>query len=258
MGVPHLLPGAAGLRGALAGGYHRYHGKRERPGWPAVIYCLLLLVLAVPSLHAQSGRLVLLVVNRKDPVSREIGDYYRPRRGIPAQNVCSVDAPLEEEIGWNAYQQAIEKPVANCLTQARLQEQILYIVLAMSAPLKVQGGGFQAGAEHASVDSELALLYTKLHGGKVGRSGGVANPLFMRRDEPFRHPRFPIYLVTRLAAYDAAEAKAMIDRSLAARNRGKFVIDLDSSNDKEGNNWLRTAALLLPAARVVLDQTSQV
>ena len=69
----------------------------------------------------------------------------------------------------------------------------------------------------------------------------------MQRDSPFRHPAFPIYLVTRLAAYDLADVKAMIDRSLAARNRGKFVIDLQSAKDDPGNDWLRTAAMLLPA-----------
>jgi uncharacterized protein (TIGR03790 family) len=80
----------------------------------------------------------------------------------------------------------------------------------------------------------------------------------MKRDEPFRHPRFPIYLVTRLAAWDLADVKRMIDRSLAARNRGKFVIDLNSSSGQGGNSWLRTAALLLPADRVVLDETDRV
>ena len=54
----------------------------------------------------------------------------------------------------------------------------------------------------------------------------MANPFFRQRDIPFTHALFPIYLVTRLAAYDVGDVKAMIDRSLAARNRGKFVIDL--------------------------------
>ena len=36
----------------------------------------------------------------------------------------------------------------------------------------------------------------------------------MQRDAPFRHSAFPIYLVTRLAGYDLADVKAMIDRSL--------------------------------------------
>ena len=79
----------------------------------------------------------------------------------------------------------------------------------------------------------------------------------MQRDAPFRHPAFPIYLVTRLAAYDLADVKAMIDRSLQARNRGKFVIDLQSEKNDPGNDWLRTAAMLLPAARVVLDETTR-
>jgi uncharacterized protein (TIGR03790 family) len=79
----------------------------------------------------------------------------------------------------------------------------------------------------------------------------------MQRDSHFQHPAFPIYLVTRLAAYDLADVKAMIDRSLQAHNRGKFVIDLQSEKDEPGNDWLRTAAMLLPAGRVVLDETTR-
>jgi uncharacterized protein (TIGR03790 family) len=122
----------------------------------------------------------------------------------------------------------------------------------------VEGGGSRFTAEYASVDSELALLYGKLKGSKFTRVGPVQNPFFSQRDAPFSHARFPIYLVTRLAAYDLNDVKVMIDRSLAARNRGKFVIDLQGSEDEPGNNWLRNAAMLLPASRVVLDQTETV
>ncbi len=79
----------------------------------------------------------------------------------------------------------------------------------------------------------------------------------MKREEPFRHARFPIYLVTRLAAYDAAEAEAMIDRARGAKNRGKFVLDLAPAEDKAGNEWLRTAAVLLPEQRVTIDETAK-
>jgi uncharacterized protein (TIGR03790 family) len=223
-----------------------------------VIRRLWLLALAACALRAQSGDRVLLVVNRTDPVSREVADYYRPRRSVPVANVCFLDTSSEEEIGWNVYEQQIEKPIAGCLQQGGLQEKIFYIVLTMGVPLKVDGRGGGLAAEHASVDSELALLYGKLHGAKVTRAGGIPNPFFMKRDEPFRHPRFPIYLVARLAAYDAAEVRAMIDRSLAARNRGKFVLDLKSSNQETGNDWLRSTALLLPRARVVIDETNRV
>jgi uncharacterized protein (TIGR03790 family) len=76
--------------------------------------------------------------------------------------------------------------------------------------------------------------------------------------EPFRHPQFPIYMVTRLAAYNFTDVKAMIDRGLAAKNRGKFVIDAPNAVGGDGNAWLRTAALLLPPTRVVLELTPKV
>ncbi|PWU03795.1 MAG: hypothetical protein C5B51_18220 [Terriglobia bacterium] len=223
-----------------------------------MIVRLWLLVFAAWVLRAQSGDRVLLVVNRKDPASREIAEYYRPRRVVPQRNLCFLDTPPDEEITWNVYEQQIEKPIAACLRQPGLMENIFYIVLTMGVPLKVEGGGGGVQTEHASVDSELTLLYAKLHGSMPPRAGSVPNPFFMQRDEPFRHPRFPIYLVARLAAYDVAEVKAMIDRSLAARNRGKFVLDLNSPSNESGNNWLRSAALLLPPARVVIDQTNRV
>jgi len=108
------------------------------------------------------------------------------------------------------------------------------------------------------VDSELTLLYSKLHGSRFDRAGAVHNPFFGKRNSPFLHPQFPIYLVTRLAANDLADVEAMIDRSLAARNRGMFVIDASSPANGDGDNWLRVAALLLPAGRVLLDDTPNV
>ncbi|HEY2017441.1 MAG TPA: TIGR03790 family protein [Bryobacteraceae bacterium] len=217
-----------------------------------------LLLVLLPGLHGQTGQNVLLVVNRNDAVSRQIADYYRPRRAVPEQNVCYLDSPTDEEIDWQVYEQRIERPVGDCLKKAGLQEQVLYIVTTLGVPLKVKGGGSQMAAEYGSVDSELALLYSKLKGVRYARAGPVSNPLFGKRDEPFRHPQFPIYLVTRLAAFDFTDVKAMIDRSLAAHNRGKFVVDLRSDTEREGDSWLRTAAILLPAARTVFDESIKV
>jgi uncharacterized protein (TIGR03790 family) len=216
---------------------------------------LLSVVFTAVALHAQSGDQVLLVVNARDPVSREIGDYYRPRRSIPSRNVCYLETVAQEEIPWAVYLRQIEDPVADCLRRGALVEKVLYVALTMGLPLKVDGPGSGLASEHASVDSDLALLYGKLHGAPFRRADAVRNPFFMKRDEPFRHPRFPIYLVARLAAYDPAETKLMIDRSLAARNRGRFVIDLRNSGDQTGNGWLRTAAIVLPRDRVVIDET---
>ncbi|MCU1235900.1 MAG: hypothetical protein JWP63_3867 [Candidatus Solibacter sp.] len=218
---------------------------------------LLLLPAFVSSLlFAQTGENVLLVVNKNDATSRQIADYYRPRRSIPVKNVCTIATTSDEEINWQVYEQQIERPIADCLKKAALVETVYYIVTTMGVPLKVDGPGSGQMSEHASVDSELALLYGKLKGTRYQRAGAVPNPFFMRRDTKFQHPLFPIYLVTRLAAYDLADVKAMIDRALAAHNRGKFVLDLQSEKNEPGNDWLRTAAMLLPGKRVVIDETT--
>jgi uncharacterized protein (TIGR03790 family) len=176
---------------------------------------------------------------------------------VPAANVCRIRASSREEIAWGEYERDVERPIAGCLSRGGLAERVLYIVTTLGVPLKVAGGGSKQTAEYASVDSELTLLYGKRKGAKTARAGAVPNPFFGRRDEPFVHPRFPIYLVTRLAAYDVPGVKAMIDRSLAARNRGRFIVDLSSPGDNPGNNWLRTAAILLPPDRVELEETTQ-
>ena len=223
-----------------------------------MVFRFLVLTGLLAGLHAQSGSSVLLVVNGNDQESRQVAEYYRPRRSIPESNVCFVAAPAAEEIAWDVYQKQIETPVGNCLKKGHLTEQVLYIVTTMGLPLKVDGPGAAMTTERCSVDSELALLYGKLKGVAYPKAGFVPNPFFRKRDVPFTHAQFPIYLVTRLAAYDLADVKAMIDRSLAARNRGKFVVDLSSEKDDEGNDWLRTAAILIPGDRVVLDESTRV
>jgi uncharacterized protein (TIGR03790 family) len=213
---------------------------------------LLTAVLLAGILAAQGPENVLLVVNQRSAVSRSIGDYYALKRRVPLANICRIQAPVEEDIGRADYDAKIAAPIAGCL-----RESILYIVTTSGVPLRITGSDGQSG-DQASVDSELALLYSDMHGAKHAIAGPLRNPFFGRKDAKFAHPEFPIYLVTRLTGYDFADVKAIIDRSLAARNQGKFVIDLKSNDDAAGNNWLRNAALALPKERVVFDDSEKV
>jgi len=206
---------------------------------------------------AQGPENVLLVINRNSEASRDIGVYYAQRRAIPSSNICEIEVTEDEEIPRWVYENEIEKPVGRFLSKNRLAEQILYIVTTLGVPLKIEGTIGRDGRA-ASVDSELTLLYGKLRGIRYELEGPVANPLFARRDAPFTHPDVPVYLVTRLAAYSVGGAKAIVDRSLAARNRGRVVLDLSASDDRTGNDWLRTAAILMPEDRVLLDESKEV
>jgi uncharacterized protein (TIGR03790 family) len=182
----------------------------------------------------------------------EVGAYYASKRSIPARNICRIRALLDETISREAYRSAIARPLLAFLKSRKLSEEIDYIVTTMGVPLRVSGSGGMDG-DAAAVDSELTLLGE--HEPKL--AGGIPNPYYAR-NTPFRRSEFSVFLVTRLAAYDVASVKRMIDRSLEARNRGRVVLDLRDAGDESGDRWLRLTKLALPADRVVFDETSSV
>jgi uncharacterized protein (TIGR03790 family) len=214
---------------------------------------------------AQGPAHVLIVVNENSPLSRKIGEYYARRRAIPADHICRIRTSTEETITRAVYTRDIAGPVASYLRKNQLSEKILYIVMTQGMPLRIKNeSGSALTVDGAAVDSELTLLYLDMHAGKPHAvTGSLPNPFFGKTNESFSHPAFPVYLVTRLAAYDFDGVKGLIDRALEASNRGKFVIDMKTAGSGEGDNWMRDAAvklaaLHLPDSRLVLDQSSSV
>ena len=224
---------------------------------PCLLPVLALAGAVAPEAAAQGPANVLLVINDNSPLSRSIGEYYARRRAVPMKNICRLHTAAEEDVARAVYGREIATPIAGCLRSQGLAEEILYIVTTAGVPLRISGSEGMGG-DQASVDSELTLLYQDLRGATHRIAGSIANPFFSKRDAKFAHPQFPIYLVTRLAAYDFEGVKAIIDRARMTANRGKFVIDLKSLTDTDGNAWLRDAALLLPKERVIFDETSAV
>jgi uncharacterized protein (TIGR03790 family) len=211
-------------------------------------------------LFAQGPDNVLIVINDNSALSREIGEYYARRRGVPGKNICRIRTTQNESIARGDYNREIATPIANFLVKNQLVESILYMVTTAGVPLRVlRTSGEGMTTDNAAVDSELTLLYMDIHTGRPhALPGSIPNRFFGQRDAKFSHPKFPMYLVTRLAAYDFDGVKGMIDRALVATNRGNFVIDLRSSGDETGDDWLRNAAILLPKERTVFDESTKV
>lgn len=218
---------------------------------------LALIASVAATLLAQKPENVLVVVNESSALSKTIGEYYVLRRGVPLANVCRLKVTSTEDIARPDYDRMIAAPVASYLRSQHLEEKILYIVTTSDVPLRIAGTDGLTG-DMAAVDSELALLYGDIHGDRHALAGPRRNPFFGKDPGKFAHPDFPIYLVTRLTGYDFPDVKGIIDRALLARNKGKFVIDMKSSGDEMGNDWLRNAALALPPERVVLDESTKV
>jgi uncharacterized protein (TIGR03790 family) len=217
-----------------------------------------LLIFAALLSHAQDAHRVLVVVNDNSSISRTIGDYYARRRAIPETNICRIRASEDETVSRDEYNTQVAAPIAAYLRRTGLVEQVLYVVTTLGVPLRITGTDSVDG-DQASVDSELSLLYLDMKRGTPHPlKGSIPNPFFGKKDVVFSHPQFPMYLVTRLAAYDFDGVKGIIDRSLQAANKGKFVIDERSSNQETADEWLHTAAILLPKDRVVLDSSEKV
>ncbi|MDQ6678132.1 MAG: TIGR03790 family protein [Acidobacteriota bacterium] len=220
------------------------------------------LILTLPlsgRLQAHSGKDVLVVVNGKSLLSRRIGEYYVKKREVPLAQVCYLSTQPDEAITRETYDSAVERPIAQFLRKGGLEDKVLFMVTTVGVPLKIAGvGGDSLQTDAASVDSELAALYGRMHAHPYPTRGAALNPYFRHLEEPFAHPKFPIYLVTRLAGYSFADVQGLIDHSLAARDRGTFVFDARADNNTEGNAWLRNAARALPKERVMLEDTGTV
>ncbi len=221
-----------------------------------VLRACALLTIASSAAAAQDGHSVLVVLNDQSSLSRTIGDYYARRRSIPQENICHIRAPETERIPRDVYNRQIASPIAAYLRRNGLADQVLYIVNTMGVPLKIEGSGGMNG-DQAAVDSELTLLYLDMRRGAAHPvQGSIPNPFYGKKDAAFTHAQFPIYLVTRLAAYDFEGVKAIVDRSLQAANKGKFVIDEKAAGENSADEWLESAATFLPKDRVVLDTTT--
>ncbi|HEY3440024.1 MAG TPA: TIGR03790 family protein [Paludibaculum sp.] len=196
---------------------------------------------------------VLILGNARSPVSRSIVEYYARQRGIPPAQILYLQTEPAEEIERQVYEREIAAPLGALLRSRGWVDRILAIVTTTGVPLKIRGtDGPKTTA--AAVDSELACLYSSLRGAKPELAGPLMNPYF-RQEEPLSHPKFPMYLVTRLTGYAFEDVRGMIDRSLRARNTGRVAIDRKGEAlDDDGELWLHRAAAALPG-RVIVEET---
>ncbi len=227
---------------------------------------LLAVLVGAAAASAQTPENVALVINENSAASERIGEHYVAQRGLPAQNVIRIRTSEEDTIQREAYLASIEQPIAAALTRARAEDRVLYIVLTKGVPLRIVGTQGAEGTT-ASVDSELTLLYRKMTGHQVQVRGPVDNPYFLAdrpvaEARPFTHRDHDIYLVSRLDAFTAEEAMALVDRGGRPSFDGQFVLDQrDALVNRTGEDWLAEGARRLAdqgfGERVVLETTPQ-
>ena len=79
-----------------------------------------MLLAAQQILSAQGVANVLLVVNDASQLSRDIGQYYAGRRGVPPANICHIRTAVTEEIVRAQYDKEIATAIGACLKRNQL------------------------------------------------------------------------------------------------------------------------------------------
>lgn len=194
---------------------------------------------------------VLVIINDNSPISKEVGAYYAEKRKIADKYVFHVKCTDEERIPTSDYMPRIGKPVKDFLAKSGLS--IDYIVLTKGMPIET--------VNHFSIDSLLMTMDGDLDISKD--KGPLMNPYY-GKEEHFSHEKYGTYLVTRLDGYTKEDAKALVDRALAARPQKEvFLFDLEprrtQSGYKEFNDDMRKAYEILKVRGfvTVLDTTDE-
>ena len=237
---------------------------------------------------------VLIVVNGASPMSVAIGSYYRQKRNIPSTNVVTLNVPLADPNLGNSVQEMIttqatfdaqiRTPIQNFLTTNGLTDQIEIIAIASGVPHRytpssttpstcaLSYANYLRDCQRASVDAELAVLFSTLPGaGGIGQNGEAKNPYY-DSSEPFAtwrtaHPTAPLkYLVARLAGFQTpvdattgipVDVKALIDDAQKPAGMGPVVVDQDPSlpvGTRAANaTWLNPIYALLDAMGVTVQ-----
>jgi uncharacterized protein (TIGR03790 family) len=95
---------------------------------------LLLTISCRPTIAVGPGD-VYLLVNRNDPGSREVADYYCRKRSVPADNVLTFDLPAREDCSRDDYDLRLVRPLRERLAALRDKPIVLAVVYGM--PLRV-------------------------------------------------------------------------------------------------------------------------
>jgi uncharacterized protein (TIGR03790 family) len=99
------------------------------------VVVVVTLTFAVGPVLAIGPEDVYLLVNKNDPASREIAEYYCRKRAVPADHILSFDLPAREDCSRKDYETNLLPPLRDKLKSLRDKPTVLAVVYGM--PLRI-------------------------------------------------------------------------------------------------------------------------
>jgi len=260
-----------------------------KEGWSVCLtvagYALLYVSFTI-SLPAQTdaalAKEMVIVVNRNDPDSLSIGQYYARQRGIPESRIVQLSAPIKETITIAEYAKTVANPLLNALIENKWVKgvkdrskdaygrerlsvsihNIPFVVLIKGVPLRIANDPLlleestanlspQFRVNNGSVDGEIALL---LASPQTSMTALVPNPYFEKSSISSTDAN-RLLRVTRLDGPTKANVMNLIDRTLKAEEiglMGRAYIDTGGPH-ANGDEWIRAAGAIAEAAFFDID-----
>ncbi len=185
--------------------------------------------------HRLEPRELAVIINDADPLSRQIGEYYQQRRGIPQANLIHISfAPERSALSAEAFNE-LKRQV-----DAKTPTHIQAYALTWAAPYRV---------ECMSITSAFAFGFDKRWCSASRCALTQASPYYASRTAaPFTDVQMRPTMAIAATTFD--QARALIDRGIAsdgARPRGSAY--LLSTTDKARN----VRAQMYPALKGVFS-----
>lgn len=252
--------------------------------WSLVVlgWCLL----AVPLQADDEASRMVLLVNEADPDSRKVAEYYAERRGVPLENIISLEMPVEETITWREFVLTIWQPLQDELMEREWIDgiamnlrddfgrrkvvfsghRISYLVVCRGVPLRVKNDPAlyrpvkalpergELRTNRAAVDSELCLIAA----GNYNINAFLPNPLYNKKEPP-ELLKENVVKVSRLDGPTVADVLGMIDGAIEAERDGligRAYVDIKGPY-AHGERWLKQTAELFDSLGVPMTERSE-
>jgi len=121
------------------------------------LIAILLLALVTTARAELRPENVLLVVNRNVHAGRELADFYRAARLIPADHILALDLPAGDDLSFADFEASVRAPLREALRTRHLEAQITCIVTFYGVPLRIGNRPPAPGEEKERADLEVEL-----------------------------------------------------------------------------------------------------
>jgi uncharacterized protein (TIGR03790 family) len=94
---------------------------------------------------------IALVVNKNSPDSQKLAAEYCKLRGVPANQVVTLDIPADEEMSFEQYDSSVVGPIRQFLSENKLKDQVKCLLTFYGVPFRIRD-------KHNSADEERERL----------------------------------------------------------------------------------------------------